>query len=67
MIFAQLPRLPFAQGKQRRFRQREKETRARENQNRRYRHPHARSLKQIARRKKQKGATRIARINANLI
>jgi hypothetical protein len=67
MLFGQLPRLPFAQGKQRRLRQREKETCARENQNRRYRHLHVRSLKQIACRKKQKEATRIARINANLI
>jgi hypothetical protein len=56
MLFGQLPRLPFAQGKQRRFRQREKETCARENQNRRYRHLHGRSLKQIACRKKQKEA-----------
>jgi hypothetical protein len=44
MLFGQLPRLPFAEGKQRRFRQREKEACARENQNRRHRHRHARSL-----------------------
>jgi hypothetical protein len=56
MLFGQLPRLPFAQGKQRRFRQREKETCARENQYRHHRRRHARSVKQIARRKKQKEA-----------
>jgi hypothetical protein len=60
MLFGQLPRLPFAQGKQRRLRQREKETCARENQNRRYRHPHAGILKQIACRKKEKWTGQIS-------
>jgi hypothetical protein len=54
MLFGQLPRLPFAQGKQRRFRQREEETCARENQNRRYRHPHARTMPGKPHQKKEK-------------
>jgi len=44
MAFGQLLRLPFTQGKERRFRQREEETRARKNQDRRYRQLHARRL-----------------------
>ena len=44
MVFRQLPHLPLAEGKERRFRQREEETRARENQDRRYRQLHARKV-----------------------
>ena len=44
IFFRELRHLPFAEGKQRRFRQREKETRARENQNRRHGLLHARML-----------------------
>ena len=58
MLFHQLPHLPFAQGKQRRFRQREKETRARENQNRRHGLLHAWIVREKARRKKEKQISR---------
>ena len=45
IFFREERHLPFAERKQRRFRQREKETRAREDKNRRYRRFHARILK----------------------
>ena len=65
MPFRQLPHLPFAEGKERRFRQREKETRARENQDRRHRQLHARSVEEKASRKKEKRFARISRVVTN--
>ena len=62
IFFREERHLPFAERKQRRFRQREKETRAREDKNRRYRRFHARSVPEKRRGKKEKAETRIARI-----
>jgi hypothetical protein len=54
MTLRQLPHLPLAEGKQRRFRQREEETRARENQDRRHRKFHAQSVEEKSDGQKEK-------------
>src|SRR5258708_32597060 len=54
IFFDKLRHLPFAEGKECRFRQREKEARAREKQNRRHSLLQARSVKENRRRTKAK-------------